>query len=94
MRRDRPGLVLSGHQGIPVARFQAPEFAVLGIPVPEGRAAVAATQPMGRSRERLTADRFRSPAPAQTAPAQTTAAQTAAAQTAAAGQSQIGRAHV
>ncbi|MGH3205534.1 MAG: hypothetical protein ACRDOA_17330, partial [Streptosporangiaceae bacterium] len=81
MRRDRLGLARPRHPGVPVRRFPVPEFAVPGIPVPEGRAALAATRRMGHSRERLAAGRFRSPAPAQTAPARTAAAQTAPAQT-------------
>jgi hypothetical protein len=40
------------------------------MPVPEGRAALASTRRIGRSRERLTAGRFRPPDPARTAPAQ------------------------
>ena len=57
VRQDRPSLVLPGHLELPV-----PEVAALGPPVPEGRAALAASRGVDRSRDRLTAGRFRSPA--------------------------------
>ena len=66
--------------GIPVPGIPVPGIPVPGIPDPEGRAAKAATRRMGRSRERLTAGRLRSPGPARMAPTRM-AAQTAAAQT-------------
>jgi hypothetical protein len=64
---------------IPVPEIPVPEILVRGILVPEGRAALAATRRMGRSRERPTAARSRSSAPTQTAAARTAAARTAAA---------------
>jgi hypothetical protein len=50
-------VVLPRHPGLPV-----PGLLVLGLPVPEGRAALAASRGADRSRDRLTAGRFRSPA--------------------------------
>jgi hypothetical protein len=81
---------------MPVPEFAVPEIPVPGILVPgilvpEGRAALAATRRMGRSPERQTAGRSRSPTPAQTAAARTAAARTAAARTAAARGARRGR---
>ena len=61
------------------------------FPVPEGRAALAATRRMGRIRERLTAGRFRSPDPARMAPARMAAARMAAARGARRGRDGRGR---
>ncbi len=66
MRQDRPDLVLARHPELPVPAGAAPglpvpRLPVLGLPVPEGRAALAASRGVDRSRDRLTAGRFRSP---------------------------------
>ena len=58
-----PGLPVPGLPalGLPAPRLPALGLPALGLPVPEGRAALAASRGVDRSRDRLTAGRFRSP---------------------------------
>ena len=62
VRQDRPDPVLPRHLELPVPEVAVPEVAVPGLPVPglpvpEGRAALAASRGVDRSRDRLTAGR-------------------------------------